>query len=330
MKKKTIDNTKVGILVLSGLLFLILTLYMIGKNRNLFGSTFTISAVLTNVNGLVPGNNVRFKGMDVGTVKSIVVANDTAILVTMTIDKAMKPFIKQNAVATIGTDGLMGNKLININSGSGISNPIEQGDIIQSRKPVETDEMLRTLNTTNSNIERITHNLYEITVKLNSSESLWTLLSDSVIAKDLKSAVVEFKTAGANTADMTSTAKTVVEKIENGNGLAYQLFNDTTLTHQLTTSLQQLQTATDQTSAMMKDLKVVVDDLNQGGGTAGLLLKDTLLRQSLFKSAINIEQGTDRFNQNMEALKSNFLFRRHFKKLEKQQKPTTEAKNNNP
>ena len=79
---------------------------------------------------------------------------------------------------------------------------------------------------------------------------------------------------------------------------------------------------------MMKDLKVVVDDMKNGDGTAGLVLKDTLLRQSLFKSATNIEQGTDRFNQNMEALKTNFLFRRYFKKLEKEQKKTTEAKKN--
>lgn len=328
MKNKKIDNTKVGMLVLAGLIFLILTLYMIGKNRNLFGSTFTIKAVLNNVNGLVPGNNVRFKGMDVGTVKAIQVENDTAILVIMTIDERMKRYIRQNAIATIGTDGLMGNKLININSDAGPSQPIKQGDVIQSRKPVETDEMLRTLNTTNNNIERITHNLYEISVKLNSSESLWTLLSDTVITKDLKKAVVDFKQAGANTADVTATAKNLVQKLDNGNGLAYKLFTDTTLSTQLTSSLEQIQQASKQTSIIMRDLKTVVDDMKQGDGTAGLILTDTLLRQSLFKSAINIEQGTDRFNQNMEALKTNFLFRGYFKKMEREQRENAKPKNN--
>ncbi|HEU5291411.1 MAG TPA: MCE family protein, partial [Cyclobacteriaceae bacterium] len=107
MQNKQIDNAKVGLLVMAGVIFLVLTLYMIGKNRNLLGSTFTIKAVLTNVNGLVPGNNVRFKGIDVGTVKSIDVANDTAIYVTMTIDEEMKPYLRKNAIASIGTDGLM-------------------------------------------------------------------------------------------------------------------------------------------------------------------------------------------------------------------------------
>ena len=327
MRNKKIDNAKVGMLVLAGLIFLIVTLYMIGKNRNLFGSTFTITAVLNNVNGLVPGNNVRFKGMDVGTVKSIKIENDTAILVTMTIDESMKRFIKQNAIATVGTDGLMGNKLININSDFGHALPIQQGDVIQSRKPVETDEMLRTLNTTNNNIERITHNLYEISVKLNSSESLWTLLSDTIITKDLKKAVVDFKQAGANTAEVTATAKNLVQKLDNGNGLAYKLFTDTTLSTRLTLSLEQIGQASNQTSVIVKDLKTVVDDMKLGDGPAGLLLTDTLLRQSLFKSAINIEQGTDRFNQNMQALKTSFLFRRYFKKLEKEQNATSKAKN---
>jgi phospholipid/cholesterol/gamma-HCH transport system substrate-binding protein len=203
MKTKTIDNTKLGLFVLAGVLFLIVTLYMIGKNRNLFGSTFTMKAVLSNVNGLVAGNNVRFKGIDVGTVKSITLLNDSSIYVTLTIDNAMKPYIKQNAMASVGTDGLMGNKLVNINSVPGKSPTVEEGSVIQSLKPIETDEMLRTLSTTNENLERISHNLREVTVKLNTSSSLWNLLSDTVITYDLRNGVKDFRRAGSNLADLT-------------------------------------------------------------------------------------------------------------------------------
>lgn len=77
----------------------------------------------------------------------------------------------------------------------------------------------------------------------------------------------------------------------------------------------------------MKDLQLVVDDLKDGEGTAGLILSDTILREKLFKSASNIEQGTDRFNQNMEALKHNFLFRRYFRKIEKEQRNEAKAQN---
>jgi phospholipid/cholesterol/gamma-HCH transport system substrate-binding protein len=328
MKNKVVNSAKLGLFVLSGLLFVILLLYMIGKNRNLLGSTFTIKAVMTNVNGLVPGNNVRFKGIDVGTVKSIEIENDSSIAVVLTIDRHVKQYIKKNAVASVGTDGLMGNKLININSGHGQGSPVEEGDIIHSVKPIETDEMLRTLNTTNKNIERISSNLYEITEKLNSSNSLWTILSDTAIAKDLKLAVTKFRIAGSNTARLTGTVNDVADRLNEGDGLAYQLFIDTTLRTDLSRSVQQLDQATRNTAQMMTDLKSAIDEVRHGGGTAGLILSDSTFREKIFKSAHNIEQGTSRFNENMEALKSNFLFRRYFRKLDRQKHPSAQTRNN--
>lgn len=320
MKGKDTQNFKVGIIVLGGLLFLIVTLYMIGRNRNLLGKTFTIRAVVHNVNGLVPGNNVRFKGIDVGTVKAIEVSNDTLIEVVMTIEKKMKPFIKKNAIASIGTDGLMGNKIVNINSAKAFADPVEEGDIIQSRVPIETDEMLRTLNTTNNNIEKITENLYEISSKLNRSESLWSLLSDSIIASDLKLAVSDLRRAGRNTAEVTAVAMKVGNRIEQGNGIAYQLFTDSTLTVQLMSSLNQIEEASRNSSAVINELRAIIEEVKQGEGTAGLLLSDSVFREHLYRSSLNVEEGTARFNENMEALKSNFLFRKYYKKKAGQQK----------
>ncbi len=320
MKTKRIHNVQLGLFVLAGIVFLVFTLYMMSKNRNLLGSSFTVKAVVNNVNGLVPGNNVRFKGIDVGTVRSIDIVNDTAIYVTMVIDTKIKRHIKKNAVATIGTDGLMGSKLININSSPGASEPVSEGSILISLKPVETDEMLRTLNTTNKNIERITYNLREITLKLNNSNSLWNLLSDTVITYDLKRTIVNFREAGSNTARLTSNAEHIVTRLDEGSGIVSALFTDTLMVTQLNNSLATIQHASEQTSVMMEDLKKVIEDMKQGEGTAGLILTDTLLRNSLIKTMTNVEEGTGRFNENMEALKSNFLFKKHYKKLEKQKK----------
>jgi len=314
--------------VLGGIFFIVFTLYMIGKNRNLLGSTFTIRAIVSNVNGLVPGNNVRFKGIDVGTVKSLRVENDSSISVVMYIDKSIQPYLRKNAIASIGSDGLMGNKLININSQPGDAAQIEEGDLIFARKPVETDEMLRTLNTTNENIEKITGNLYEISVKLNNSKSLWSLLSDTAVTRDLKVAVSSFRQAGSNTQMLTDDARHLIRKFDAGEGLANKLFTDTTLASQLALSLQQLRQASTKSSGIMDDLKKVIDNMNEGQGTAGLILRDTVLRQKLSKSAFNIEQGTARFNENMEALKDNFLFRHYFKKLEKEAQENTKASAN--
>jgi phospholipid/cholesterol/gamma-HCH transport system substrate-binding protein len=293
-------------------------LYMIGKNRSLFGRTFTIKASMTSVNGLMPGNNVRFKGIDVGTVKEIAIAGDSSIIVVMVIDDKLKPYIKQNAIASIGTDGLMGNKLVNISAVARPAPPVREGSLILSREPIETDEMLRTLNTTNNTIERVTRNLDEITLKLISSNSLWNLIADTVITQDLRLAVRDFRKAGANTAALTYDAKQLITRLEEGNGLAGTLFTDTTLTARLEKAMTEIQTASEKTAIMMNNLESVMSGLKSGQGTAGLLLSDTTLRQTLMESALQVRQGTTRFNENMEALKSNFLFRKYFRRLEKQ------------
>lgn len=325
MKNKGLENIKVGTLVIAGLLFLILTLYMIGKNRSLLGKTFTITAVVHNVNGLMPGNNVRFKGIDVGTVESIEITNDSVISVIMIIEKKMKPFIKKNAIVSIGTDGVMGNKIVNINSGPDDAPPVEKGDILQARRPIETDEMLRTLNTTNNNIEKITNNLYEISTKLNRSESLWALLSDSVISHDLKLAISDLRRAGRNTAELTAAARNIAIRLEGGDGVAYKLFTDSTFSIQLSSSLDKLEQASIKTTTIMNDLQNVVGELKRGEGTAGLILTDSTFRQTLFNSAVNVEQGTARFNKNMEAMKSHFLFKKGYKKMEKEEQSSTKA-----
>ncbi len=198
--------------------------------------------------------------------------------------------------------------------------------MLTSLKPIETDEMLRTLNTTNNNIEKVTGNLYEITTKLNSSNSLWSLLSDTVIMDDLRTAVAEFKKAGINVSDLTYDGKKLISTLEKGDGLVKKLFTDTLLTVQLSNSIDELNKASRQSTQMMNELRSVVTDLKQGEGTAGLILADTSLRQSLFRSATNIEEGTYRFNQNMEALKTHFLFRGYFKKLEKEERKNTKQK----
>ena len=103
-------NIRLGIFVIAGLLLLITGLYFIGNNRNMFGKTIKIYATFSQVNGLQPGNNVRFAGIDVGTVDEISILNDTTVMVRMTVDAELKNVIRKNSIATVGTDGLMGTR----------------------------------------------------------------------------------------------------------------------------------------------------------------------------------------------------------------------------
>lgn len=320
MKTKGVDKIKLGLFVLAGLFFLILSLYLIGKNRSMFGSTFRIYASFTNINGLVAGNNVRYSGIDVGTVKGIEIRNDSTIYVTLIIDQKVRPYIRKNAVASIGTDGLMGNKLVNINSQDGYADPVHEGDLIQSRKPVETDEMLRTLNTTNYNIAIISGNLKEITRKLNNSNSLWNLLADTLVSHDIRLAVTAIRKAGTNTEKFTKEADQLIQKLKQGEGLAGALMTDTLMVKALKNSIEEVQRASQNAASLTNDLSSMVEEIERGKGTAGMLISDTLWSAKLYQSLINIEEGTAKFNENMEAMKDHFLFRGYYKKQEKKSK----------
>ncbi len=322
MSTKKLDNAKLGLFVLAGALFLVFSLYMIGKNRSMFGSTFTISASFSNVNGLMPGNNVRFSGIDVGTVKGISLESDTSVRVTMIIDKKLKKYIKKNSVAAVGTDGLMGNKLINISGQPGDFPSVEEGDAILSLIPVETDEMLRTLNTTNENIASISGDLKKITQKINNSKSLWKLLSDSVIAADIKQAALNIKLASHNAAVAGNEFVDMTRKVKNGHGLAGMVIADMVLSNKLRQSLLDIQIASNQAATITTDMNEIVGRLKHGEGTAGTLLSDSLMLKKLNQSFKNVEEGTAKFNKNMEAMREHFLFRGYFKKQEKTAKKT--------
>ena len=145
MVKGIINDIKLGIFVLAGLIFLVLLLYMIGKNRNLFESTYVLKARFDNVQGLVTGNNVRFSGIEAGTVKKINILSDSVIEVTMIIQNKMQAIIKKNAFASIGTEGFVGNKVVNIIPAKEYANPAKEDDILITKRSVNTEEMLETL-----------------------------------------------------------------------------------------------------------------------------------------------------------------------------------------
>ena len=315
---KKIENAKLGILVISGILFLVFTLYMIGKNQNIFGASFTIISVVDDVNGLVPGNNVRFKGINVGTVKSIEVANDSLIHISLYVHKRMQPYIKKNAMTSINTDGLMGNKIIQIIPQAGDAATIEEGDMIYALEPLDTDKMLKRLEGTGEYLEITFMNLSEIAEKLNKSESFWSMLSDEGLKEDIKNTVKELRRAGANASQMAQAGREMILTFEQGDGIVKRAFTDTLMAESLTGAIDQILEVSQKMAVAMDDIQKIMEDIEAGEGTAGLILTDAEMRETLMNTMLNIEAGTDNFNQNMEALKSSFLLRRYFRKLEKE------------
>ena len=322
MKKHTINNVRLGIFVLGGLLFVVMLLYMIGRNRNLFGSSFILKAHFENVQGLVSGNNVRYVGIQVGTVRRLVILNDTTVEVVMVIDDDMRNYIRKNAIASIGTDGLMGNKVINIMSADPDAQLVTEGTILSTKKALDTEEMLRTLNKTNEDVSVIAAQLKTTVERLNNSNAIWSMLSDQAIPQHIRKSAANVQLATTRAALITGEIQALIAGVQNGEGTLGKIIKDTTLSKDLLSAIHQISSTAADAEQLVDSVRLAVaalnEDLNTGDGTINTLLKDSLMARRLSKSMANIENGTENFNLNMEALKSSFLFRGYFRKMEKQ------------
>ena len=314
-------NLKLGVFVILGALFLIFGLYMIGNKRNLFGSRTTISATFKNVNGLVTGNNVRFAGIDIGTVSDITILNDTAVKVTMIVERKSVNFIKKNSIASIGTDGLMGNKLVNINSVPESTEVIKEGDVLASTDLIDTEKMLKTLEVTNENIKEITNDFKDISRKINTMNTFWGLLNDSTIPANIKGTLVELRSTSENANYLSNDLKNIIIDVRAGKGSMGAILNDTSLTHNINNALINIKNTSEKAAQVTADLNKLVQKIENGEGTIGQLMSDTMFVHNLNVTVLSIQDGAKGFNDNMEALKNSFLFRSYFKKKERIKHP---------
>lgn len=332
MSNKLTDNVKLGLFLLGGVLFLVIMLYMIGRNQHLFGKTYLLKARFENVNGLVAGNNVRVSGIQAGSVKRIVFLSDSVIEVSMLIDTEMKNIIRKNSVVSIGTDGLVGNKVINITPGRGGEALATEGDVLLSEKGVNTEEMLRTLSKTNDDVAAIARQLKITTGRLNESQGLWQLINDESIPVSLRRAAINIQQAAVKANEMANNLNEIISDVKNGNGSLGSLLTDTSMSANLNEAVSTINDVAGQTRSIAGQLDSLVTGLNRQlnnqDGTIYTLLNDSLTAAQFRQSMLNIENATDGFNQNMEALKHNFLFRGYFRKMEKQQKKAKAAEKN--
>src|SRR5690606_16140624 len=215
MKNTNSQKIRLGLLVIIGTVLFVLAVYIIGQQQNMFKKTFMISAEFQNVNGLQKGNNVRYSGINIGTVKTIEMVNDSVVKVEMVIEENIVKHIRKNAVATIGSDGLVGNMIINILPRDGIAGVIENGDMIKSFSKVEPDDLLSNLSVTIKNTEILTEDLLKITNAINNGQgTLATVLNDTVMSSDLKQTIKTLKEVSVNASNTLLEFNGLVKSIK--------------------------------------------------------------------------------------------------------------------
>lgn len=199
---------RLGLFIAGGIALFVIAIFLIGKQQNLFNPVFELTTTFKNVSGLQVGNNVRFTGISVGIVDNIKIINDSTVRVDMLIRKSVQQFIKSDCMVAIGSEGLIGDRLLIITRGSPDAQLVKAGQYLASTEPVEIDAIIASLQVTAGNAEVVSELLGEIMFNINSGNgTLGRLINDSAIAENLSQTMYNLKTSSKSLDENMEAAK---------------------------------------------------------------------------------------------------------------------------
>ena len=272
MPQRPVGNSiRLGVFVLAGLGCVLAVLFLLGRKHNLFSHSLVIEADSRNVSGLLTGNNVRLGGITVGTVKKISILNDSTIRVAMSLTTDAQPFVRRNAVATVGTDGLVGNTIINLTAKPAPAPPVVASDRLRTTTPANIDAMLGTLDISNKNLVVITQRLRHMATKLDTS-AVWQLLNDRQLPANVRQSLGNVVATTAQLRQAAQNAVQLTNGVRRGRGPLGYLLTDQKFGGQLGHAARQLAGTSDTLAATLTGLKRQVQT---GAGPIHTLLPDT-------------------------------------------------------
>jgi phospholipid/cholesterol/gamma-HCH transport system substrate-binding protein len=201
-------KVRLGLFIAGGLMIFIVAVFIIGRQKNLFVPVYKLNTTFYNVSGLQVGNNIRFSGINVGTVDNIKIINDSTVQVDMLIQKNVQKFIKSDCQAAIGSAGLIGDRILIITQGSSDTTSAKDGQQILSKEPVEPDAIMASLQVTADNAAVVSYQLAEIMIKVNSGRgTLGRFIQDSTIAENINQTIVNLKKSSKGLDENMNAAK---------------------------------------------------------------------------------------------------------------------------
>lgn len=299
----------VALFIASGFILFLVAIFVIGGKENLFTPTFTIRAEFESVSGLKNGSTVRFNGINVGKVDLIEIQSTNKVLVEMIIEKSVQQYIKKDSKVTIGSDGLVGNKVIDITPGTPGNPSVQDHEMLASIKPVEVADIMNSLKESSDNASDITKDLSEITAKVNNGQgTIGQLVNNDTLYRSIDTT---FRSFANYSGQLNLVFGKITNTVDNVSG--------------------DLNNLTAQVNKITKDISDVVRKMNSNESIVGTLLTDTAfannLKQMISNANLttqNLENGSFSFAQNMEALKHNFLFKGYFEDVGYWDKPDWE------
>ncbi|MCB0721928.1 MAG: MCE family protein [Ignavibacteriae bacterium] len=291
---------KLGFFVIAGLAAFIFAIFYIGNQQNLFGDNIIVYSDFKTVSGLGEGASVRYSGIDVGTVESVNITGVDKVTVGLRVKSSVTKFIKKDSQVIIASDGLVGNKIVQISQGTVSAKDIEDGDFLPSQEPVEINDVIENLNASSKHAEEIAQDIADIVDKVNQGKgTLGQLINNESLYNNVDSLMNSY-------ASITGKINNIITKVS---GTIDQVSTEFTT---FSTSLRNI----------TGDIEDITNKLNSSQSLVGTLLTDTAFANDIKgiientnATTYNLEQGSLGFYQNMEALKHNFLFKGYFEDL---------------
>ncbi len=284
----TSQKIRIGLFTIVGILLLLVGIFFIGRSKSLFTSTYNVYSTFSNVGGLQVGNNVRFAGITAGTIENISVLNDTTVRVDMRMQSEYQKFIKTDAVAAIGSDGLMGDKLITINPGASSQTPLKDGSRLNAVNPMDFDKVIAKFTAVADNANTITAALADMATEMRGGKgTIGRLMYNDQLAVEIEGTMANARRMSASFADLG-------EQVRSGRGSIGQLLYSDSLS---------------------RALNRVMGSANQAAGTANDVMLTANKAVASVDGAVNqVNAAAYNFSENMKALQGNFFLKSYFKK----------------
>jgi phospholipid/cholesterol/gamma-HCH transport system substrate-binding protein len=309
----------VGLFVLVGLVILVAGILFLGGQQKRFTSTIQLRAVFNDVAGLKTGNNVWFSGVKIGTVKRIKFTGTSQVEVDMNIEASSAEYVRKDAVATLGSDGLIGNRLIVLVGGTPRAGAVDDGDMLDVREALSTESILDTLQITNRNLLKITQDVGTVVNRVKNGRGLaGALLTDTTILLNFRGTMASLQQASQQAAQMTNALTAYTSKLNRPGTLANDLVSDTTIVRDIRASTNSLRRTANQANEAIADVKQATQKLNNGNSAIGVLTSDLSVGNDIRSTLRNLSSSSQKLDQNLEALKHTFLFRGYFRRQEKE------------
>lgn len=279
MNKESGYQWKLGMFVIIGLVLFVGTIYFVGKQKNLFGSTFELYSKFNSVNGLEVGNNVRLSGINIGTVEEIEFLTDTSVVIKLVIKDEVRKYIKKDAFASISSDGLMGDKVLTISSGKNSSNiVVENDDYIASKKAVEMDDLMNGIKKSVDNASVITSEIAKFSYSMNNGNgALSKLVSDEEFGNSIKNMI-------GNLENSSTEFKKFTVKMNDGKGALSKLVSDERMGKVIDSSLTNVKSAT-------KGLNEVIEAAKHNFLLRGFFNKKKKEEEKKAEEALELEEA---------------------------------------